>query len=197
MIRRDALKTAAIFLFVLLMLGSLFLAYQREGLLPWISVLLSGVGLALMTVLTGRRSLYCFVLVSGLVGSGWAGITYYVYSTWESGEVVEIQLQNDVIFRTWVVESGGQEIVIYDCPPVYQDIVEASNSASLHRGNERYGADLRAVPVKLDSEELSNIYALYEEKYADQSRATEMYYLFIGPRRGSQIYVLYLTRRDA
>ena len=197
MTQREASKTLAISLFILLLLGSLFLAYEREGLLPWSSALLSGVGLASMTFLRGRRSLYCLVLISSLVGISWASSTYYVFSTWESGEVVEIQLQEDVIIRTWVVESGGKEIVIYDCPPEYQALVEASNLASLTRGNERYRADLRAVPAEFGSEELDNVYALYLEKYADQSRATDVYYLLIGARRGSQIYVLYLTRRDA
>jgi hypothetical protein len=198
MTQRETSKSLAISVFILLLLGSLFLAYERLGLLPWISVLLSGVGLALMTVLTGRRSLYCLVLISGLVGFSWAGSTYYVFSTWESGEVVEIQLEDGVIIRTWVVESDGKEIVIYDCPPEYQTLVEASNLVSFNRGNKRYNADLLAVPAEeLSSDEADNIYAMYLEKYPDQSSATDVYYLLIGPRRGSQIYVLYLTRRDA
>lgn len=197
MTQPDLSRTAATFLFVLLLLGSLFLVYEREGLLAWGSALLGGLGLALMSVLHGRRSLYCLVTIYAVVGICWAGSIYYVYSSWESGEVLQIQLEDGVTFRTWVVDSGGQEIVIYECPPENQAMVEAGSLVTLQRGEDRYEADMRAVAVDFSSEELANIYALYEEKYAKQSEATDMYYLLIGPRRGSQLYVLYLTRRDA
>ena len=61
---------------------------------------------------------------------------------------------------------------------------------------ESYTARMRAVPMELDSEEFGEVYDLYLEKYAEQSLATTMYYLMIGPRRGSQLFVLYFSKVD-
>lgn len=196
MTSRDISKSVATSLLALLLLGSLFLVYQREGLLPWGSTLLSGVGLMLMMRLRGRWSLYCSLIIAIVIGTSWTASVYYVYSSWESGEVIDITVNEDVTFRTLVVEKAGDEVVIYDCPPEQRAIVESSKVASIRRGAERYQAEMRAVPVDFSSDELVEVYGLYQQKYANQGDATDAYYLLIGPRRGSQLYVLYLTRRS-
>jgi len=50
-------KTTAAFLFRLALLASLFLAYERQGMLPWGSALLSVIGLLLVPVPNRRQPL--------------------------------------------------------------------------------------------------------------------------------------------
>lgn len=190
----NPIKTIAVSTFSLLLLISLYLVYQRTGLLPIVGAALGGLGLALTAFLQGKKLAYSLIGIVLAVVMAWTGSIYFVFSTWESGEVVEIQFDDNIVVRTWVVEEGGQEVVIYDCPPEWTSQVAGSTSVTVQRGSEQYLADLRVVDAGMGSDELNKVYALYEEKYTSQSRATEIYYLMIGPRRGSQLYALYLTR---
>jgi len=189
----DRSRQAAITLLILLLGGSLIIAATRTGLLSWLCALFACAGLLAMRYLQGRQALYGALLVVSITAALWVGSVYYVYSTWESGEVVQIRLGSDVHIRTWVVEQDGQDIVLYDCPPAHTPLLESGETVVVTRGGTDFEARLRAVPVTLDSAELGRVYGLYEQKYGGEGNATNIYYLLIGARRGSQLYVLYLS----
>ena len=187
------LKIAALSLLGIMLLVSAYMAYARLGLLPWFGILLCALGLFVTRNQTGRRALFSATSLFIVIAASWTGTLFYVYSNWESGEVVDISLDDATRFRTWVVSDGKQEIVIYECPPEHQASLTNSTKAALTKGGGSYQVNVNAVPVALDSEALGQVYGLYESKYAAQSRATDVYYLLVGPKRGSQLYLLYLT----
>ena len=179
-----------------LLLGlSLYVAYERTGLLPWVG---AGFGIAglIVTALASKKAALSFSVVSVfIVIASWGGSAWFVFSTWESGEVVEIQFEPETSIRTWVIDANGEEIVLYDAPPENIALLEAISQVTVTRGRETYQADIRAEQEGMDSPALAQIFGLYEEKYAAQSTATNVYYVTIGPKRNSKFYLLYLTRR--
>jgi hypothetical protein len=197
---QDRKRVISATLFASMLMVSLFLVLERQGWLPWAGVVLGGVGLVLMAVLHGRNSLYCFGLFSSVLVIAWAGVASYVFSTWESGEVVEILIaepDSKMSFRTWVVDRDGTEIAIYECPPEARSTLESNEVVLVDRQTARYTAELDAVPAeRLNANDLNEIYALFREKYGDKSRATKLYYLLMGARRDSQVMVLFLNRKD-
>ena len=186
MAKENAQKTIAISLRAATLIGSIFMSVERVGALPYLGILLGGI---LTLKLSSTRLFYYALSTSFVVALSWGASFYYVFSTWESGDVVQISLDDRTSFRTWVVEHEGQEVVIYDCPPQHLSAVQKSRRVTLKRHDQEYSAEFSAVPVTQDSKQLIDVYALYEAKYAAQSRATEAYYLLIGPRRGSQLFV--------
>ncbi len=187
-------KTFALTVLAIILLSSLVLALTRTGYLPWLGIVLGALGCLATLRTTELRALKISMSIAILVMGSWAGSLYYVYSNWESGEIVDISLNDQVTFRTWVANKGSSEVVIYDCPPEHQALLENTTVATVSKGPENYRAELTAVPVSLDSELLAETFGLYEDKYAKQSLATDVYYLTIGPKRGSQLFVLTLKQ---
>lgn len=180
-------------LLVLLVAISLFFVYTRTGLLPLISLATALLGF----VLTARWRAHAFSISLALcffIGVGWASTLYLVYSGWESGEVVDIQV-GDAEFRTWFVADENAFGVIYESPPEHQRSLMEQKTAQLTFGGETKVVSLFAEPSNIDSDNFTRLYGLYEAKYGRQSSATNVYYLFIGlfikPRRGSQLYLLW------
>lgn len=188
------IKASALTLLGIMLLVSAYLAYARLGLLPWFGILLSALGLLLTRNQTGGRALASATSIFIVIAASWTGTLFYVYSNWESGEVVDITLDGTTTFRTWVVSDGQQDIVIYECPPEHHALVVRSTEVTVRRAETSYRASLRSISVGIDSKELAEVYDLYEAKYSSQSLATDFYYLFIGPKRGSELFVLYLKK---
>lgn len=184
-------------LFLTLIIGSGVIAYLRLGYLPWLGVLFGVLGLALTLKIGNKQSVNAFFIMTMSLGLLWLASGYYVYYQWESGETVDIGLSDTVTIRTWVMDDDQQQVVIYESPPEHIDVINRANQVDVTRDAETYRAKFTAIPATdLSSAEYQRIFTLYTEKYAAQNLATDVYYLTIGPKRGSQLYVLYLLPQD-
>jgi hypothetical protein len=160
--------------------------------LPWLGIAASLLGFLFTLSFSGKRALNSFFGMAGGLLLLWFLSSYYVYYQWESGEVIETQLNDQTTLRTWVMDDEAQQIVIYEAPPEHIGLLESAAEVTITRDGERYQADFNAVRADaLTSAEYERIFALYLDKYEQQSLATDVYYLSIGPKRGSQLYVLY------
>ncbi len=115
--------------------------------------------------------------------------------------MVDITLGPDVSIRTWVMDDDQsqpeQQIVIYEAPPEHQPLLEEIETVNVIREGDSYQAKIKAVlATDLTAAEFDRVFALYLEKYEAQSFATDIYYLSIGPKRGSELYILYLLEQQ-
>ncbi len=85
-------KHTAMVIYLVIAAGSLYMGFERQGFLPWATLLMGLVGIATLTLLPLLRTLFVLAGITLSVIFSWAGAVYFVYSTWESGEVVGIQL---------------------------------------------------------------------------------------------------------
>jgi hypothetical protein len=191
-----SIKKLTAILFTSLLAGSLVLAYARMGYLPWLGVAASLLGFLFTASFQGKRALNSFFIMAGGLLLAWFLSTYYVYYQWESGEVIETQLNDQTTLRTWVMDDDSQQIVIYEAPPEHIGLLESTTEVSITRDGEQYQAAFNAVRADtLTTAEYERIFALYLEKYQPQTLATDIYYLSLGPKRGSQLYALYSTKK--
>lgn len=193
-------KTLSQILYAGLLVFSIVLVYLRLGYLPWLGVILGALGLALTFKMNSKQAWMSFLSVAMVFGLSWLGSSYYVYYQWESAEVVDITLSPDVTIRTWVMDDDRteppQQIVIYEAPPNHQPFLQDIETVKVTREGESYEAKVNAVVAsELSTAEYDKIFALYLEKYEAQSFATDIYYLTLGPRRGSELYILYLLEK--
>lgn len=199
--KNEPSKTLSLLLFAGLLIFSVALTFLRMGYLPWLGVMLGVVGLLMTFRLSGKKSMQSFLSFALLFGVAWLGSSYYVYYQWESGEVVDIAMSPEVTVRTWVMddemEQGSQQIVIYEAPPEHQPLLENIHTVTVTRDDEPHVATINAILAEeLSTAEYERIFALYLEKYETLSFATDIYYLTIGPKRGSKLYILYLLQDD-
>ncbi len=197
----ESSKTLSQILYAALLVFSLVLAYLRLGYLPWFGVILGAIGLGLTFKMNSKQAMLSFLAVAVGFGLSWLGSSYYVYYQWESAEVVDITLGPDVSIRTWVMDDDQsqpeQQIVIYEAPPEHQPLLEEIETVNVIREGDSYQAKIKAVlATDLTAAEFDRVFALYLEKYEAQSFATDIYYLSIGPKRGSELYILYLLEQQ-
>ena len=162
----------------------LFLLATRGGLIAWGTVF---IGAALLTKVWLRPSKCDLMLSVGMVMvpvAAWFGTFYYVISTFESGEVVELQIDTDDglhIARVWVLDIGESPVVFYDTDPEIAKSLLAGNPLQLTRSGETSTRIPEARLLDdLPEDEANLVNEVMQDKYGERNEAVEIYYSMLG-----------------
>lgn len=126
----------------------------------------------------------------------WAGTTYHVLSTWESGEVVELGIQTPSgthTARVWVLESEGALVLLYDAEPEVAEALMRGNPINMERRG--HVSLMRPVARRMDDlpeDEVNRVFQLMDEKYGYRNRATDVFYRFLGRERNRVVMIVQL-----
>ena len=177
----------------LLVIVAAYLAATRGGLIAWALLIAGG----LLLLKTWRRPAGTDLVWSvGIASAGallWGGTFYYVISTWESGEVVELVLSTADgahTARVWTMEVDGASFVYYDAPPAAAEALLVGVPLQLSRN----GVVSTRIPEareadSLDEAEADRILTAMTLKYGDRVGAADLYYLMLG-RPGDRVAVI-------
>lgn len=117
----------------------------------------------------------------------WVGTLYYVISTYESGEVVELAIDTrngTHTARLWVLEIGAIPVVYYDTEPEVAKSLLAGTPLQFTRGGVVSTRTPKATQVDaLPEDEANLILEVMGDKYGDRMTAADVYYLLLGRPR--------------
>ncbi|NKC01226.1 MAG: hypothetical protein GKR90_22395 [Pseudomonadales bacterium] len=176
---------------------ALVLIIDRGGLIAW-SAFVIGVVLLAKSWFKPRK--LDLVLAGGLAIFSllaWLGSFYYVISTYESGEVIELTIDTKSGLHTarlWVFEHGGPgPVIYYDAEPEAAESLLAGRSLQFTRD----GAVNTQIPnarrvEAIPEEEASGILEAMATKYGDRMIAADVYYLLVGRPRDRVALVIRL-----
>ncbi len=193
--RRIALVIAA-----LTMGAGVLLIVDRGGLIAWAGLIIGGV---LFLKNYFRPSAWDLSLSLGMGAAliaAWVGTFYYVISTWESGEVVELTIdirEGTHTARLWVLDMEATPLVYYDADPVEADFLLAGEPVEFSRG----GQVSTRIPVATRIEDLAEdeghkILQAMQAKYGERNSAAVVYYLLLGQPRDRVSLVARLIEAD-
>lgn len=160
------------------------LAVDRGGLLAW-----AGVGLAALLALKAWRwpSPRDTLLAVATIGAwvlAWGATWRYVVTTWESGEVVQLDIAGGHSARVWVFDLDDGPAMYYDAPPKAAGRLLAGAPLTMTRGGEVRDACADAARVQdLPAAQVADVLQRMDTKYAAASRATGVFYAVLGGRR--------------
>jgi hypothetical protein len=180
-------RGAAFFLAGLTIAVAAMLLADRGGLIAWGTLFM---GVALLAKIWLKPSGLDPGLSVGLATIPvlvWFGTWYYVISTWESGEVVELAVDtsNSVhTARVWVLDIGALPLVYYDAEPEVANSLLAGKPLQFTRAGVTGTRIPRAIPVDaLPEAEANQIFEAMVAKYGDRVGAADIYYLMLGRSR--------------
>ena len=180
----DLGRSIAVCLAAALFVAGGFAAFDRGGLLAWIGVLLGALLLLKAWRRPSPKDAVLALAALGLWLVGWAATWQYVMSTWESGEVVQIEVEGGHVARLWVLELNGEPHMYYDAPPEIARQLLAGAALSVERGGQiRQGCASAERVDDLPEARMQEALGLMEAKYADQNMATNVFYVVLGGRR--------------
>ena len=163
------------------------LLLDRGGLLAW--ALLS-IGIALVAKIWLKPAQVDLKLALGLtavLALAWVGTLYYVISTYESGEVVELAIDTNEgahTARLWVLDIGADPTVYYDAEPHVAESLLAGKPLQFVRAGEVSTRTPKATPVDvLPEDEANMILEVMGTKYGSRMTAVDVYYLLLGRPR--------------
>ncbi len=176
----------------------LALTVDRGGIIAWAGQV---VGVALLLKVWIRpddRDVALSLAVAAGWALIWAGTTYYVLSTWESGEVVTLGVETPDgthTARVWALDAEDALVLLYDAPPEIAEALLQGGPVTLERGGQLSVEHPVARPMDdLPQDEVDAIFALMEQKYAELNRATDVFYGFLGRRRDRVVVIVTLER---
>jgi len=187
----------ATIVFGILLIVAACLLWYRGGLLAWLGAGFAVIGLAKTLIRPATIDLKLALGASVLWALAWAAAAYYVISTWEQGEVVELDIDTAHgvhSARTWIVDDADGPVVIYDTHPDVVAALGQGNRVVLTRGE--VVREVAPIIIPDDALELEHIYALFEDKYARLNIATERFYSWMGRRRGRVVTTVRLVPND-
>jgi len=160
------------------------LVFDRGGLLAWTGVALGAVVLVKILRRPSPRDTMLSVTILGIWIISW-GITWgYVVSTWESGEVVQIEIAGGHTARVWVLDTSDGPIIYYDAPPDVASRLLAGAPLSMSRnGHVSDGCATATRVQELPEEKVQDLIHRMDEKYEGRNTATTVFYSVLGGRR--------------
>jgi len=178
---------AAFFIAALTTSVALVLLLDRGGLIAWGAFFSGVVLLAKIGLKPSRVDLGFSVGLATISVLAWIGTLYYVISTWESGEVVELNIdtsEGEHTARLWVLDNGGDPIVYYDAEPEVAKFLLAGKPLQFTRAGEVSTRVPRATQAEaLPEGEANRILEAMETKYGDRNEAAGIYYSLLGRSR--------------
>lgn len=180
-------RIVAVFIAGLTMVVALTLLVDRGGIIAW-SAFSGGIVLLAKTGLRpSRTDLGLSVGLAAVAVLAWVGTLYYVISTWESGEVVELIIDtSDGVHtaRVWVLDIGVYPVVYYDAAPEVAQSLLAGKPLQLLRAGEVSNRIPKATRVDtLPEDEANLILEAMVTKYGDRVSAADVYYSMLGRSR--------------
>ncbi len=167
-----------------MLIATTLLVVDRGGLLAWVGIVL---GSLLFLKFLRRPSPRDAALAAALLGiwaAAWGATWMYVVSTWESGEVVQIDVADEHTARVWVLDTDDGPVMYYDAPPDVASSLLAGASLSVTRDGRVEDACASASRVEeLPEERIQGLLEAMEEKYGSRNRATDVFYALIGVKR--------------
>lgn len=174
----------------------LVLALDRGGLIAWSTLL---IGLSLLAKISFKPSRSDLKLGVGLVAFAvlaWIGTHYYVISTYESGEVVELVIDTDRgphTVRLWVLDIRAYPTVYYDAEPKVADALLSGKPVQFTRAGKVSTRMPKATPVEaLPEHEASQMLEVMKTKYGHRFNAANINYLMLGRPRNRVDLVVHL-----
>ena len=176
---------------ILLALG---LIIDRGGLLAWCVFVLGIVLLAKVHFRPSDRDLmFCSLLII-VPPILWSMTLYYVISTYESGEVVELTVEASNGPHTARVWIFGANTVYYDAEPEVAASLLAGKPLQLSRAGSVSVRNPEAIRVDaMAPEEAAEMLAAMAAKYGDRMVAADVYYLVLGRPRDRIALVIKLA----
>lgn len=124
----------------------------------------------------------------------WGATWYYVMATWESGEVVQLELADGHIARVWVFDTTEGPVMYYDAPPEVASRLLAGAPVSMTRNDRVRHECAHASRVdELPEERVADLLGQMEAKYEGRNTATAVFYTVLGGRRDRVGVVIELT----
>lgn len=160
------------------------LLLQRTGVIPVLAAL---TGIALLVKIRfkpGPKDLALSIVLILATLTAWVGTLYYVISSYESGEVVELVVDTDTephVARVWIFEMAERPLVYYDAPPDIAAPLLAGSPVQLIRGEQSSTVipqTRRADDLPVD--EQNQVLGAMAAKYGDRMTAADIYYLLLG-----------------
>jgi hypothetical protein len=180
-------RRIAVFIAGLTTVVALILLVDRGGLIAWGALF---IGVALLAKIWLKPSKLDPVLSVGLATIpvlAWVGTLYYVISTWESGEVVELAIDTGNgahTARLWVLDIGAYPLVYYDAEPEVAKSLLAGKPLQFTRAGKVSTRIPKATQVDaLPEDEANLILEAMGTKYGDRNSAAEIYYSMLGRSR--------------
>ena len=160
------------------------LVVYRGGLLAWIGVVL-GILLLLKTLFRpSPRDAVLSVAILAIWTLSWGAAWNYVVSTWESGEVVQLELTGGHTARLWVVDMSDGPFMYYDAPPdVARQLLAGAPISVTRNGQVRRGCATSIRVRELPKDRYQEMYDQMEAKYEGRNTATAVFYSVLGGRR--------------
>ncbi|MEM7219014.1 MAG: hypothetical protein AAF515_11665 [Pseudomonadota bacterium] len=179
-----------------IVLCALVIVVLRGGLIGWSALIL---GLALLAKRwwspSARDPLWglCLLVVSAVL---WGATYGWVISSWESGEVVTLDVElpdGSHRARVWVMDVNAQAHVYFDAPV---DVAEALLAGEPLKFTRDGVTSTRVPNVRrledVPTAEVGQILAAMQEKYAHRYDAAGVYYLLLGRYRDREAIVIAL-----
>jgi hypothetical protein len=188
LLKRSLSSAIAVAVAILLLAAGVVLIYQRGGVLAWLGLLL-GAGLLLkFWIRPSKWDLPLGLTISTVWTLAWAAIFYYVISTWETGEVVELTIETPSgghTARTWILEEPNALMLYYDAPTQAADALISGAPIAVMRGSEPLSfKQYTAVRVDdMPGDEINKLLDLMSKKYGERNAATDIFYRFLGRSR--------------
>jgi len=184
---------------LVLFIVSALLIYHRGGGLAWLGLLL-GAGLLVKAWRrpSARGPLIGLSIVTIWV-LAWPAVFYYVISTWETGEVVELSIRTingEHTARTWIMESPDSYILYYDAPKKVARALIANTELKISRdGVIADFVEYSARPVgTLSLQKREQVTDLMSSKYGNRNTSTDIYYGFLGQSKSKTGVLIEIPR---
>ena len=179
-------------------LVALVVLIDRDGVIAWTALLL---GVALIVKIWRRPAAKDIKLAIGLAGvmAGlWATSFYYVISTYESGEVVELAIDTKTGLhsaRVWILNVDAELAVYYEADPHVAEALLAGRPLQFTRGGvvSTRIPDAQRVDA-LPQEEADRILETMAAKYGKRMTAADVYYVLLGSPRDRVALVVKLLQ---
>lgn len=171
----------------LIALAMLALSIYRGGLIAWIGLMASVGLLGKILFKPARVDLGLAAGLAIVLLLAWFGARYYVISTWESGEVVELAIdtgEGTHVARLWVLEVSEHPVVYYDAEPlVAQALLDGKPVQFTRAGDVSTRIPKAVLADTLPEAEANRIFDAMLSKYGSRNDAADVYYGLLGRLR--------------
>ena len=177
-----------------LLVAAAILVIARGGLLAWLGVLVGALLLFKILRRPSPRDAWLSLAILGIWAISWGATWYYVMSSWESGEVVELEIDGTHTARVWVLDMSEGPVMYYDAPPdVASRLLAGAPLAMTRNGEVRRECAAASRVDELPDEQVQPLIDRMEEKYEGRNTATVVFYSILGGRRDRVGLLIQLT----
>ena len=177
-------RKISVFITGLITLTALILLVDRGGLIAWSTFFIGCALIAKIWLKPSKLDLGLSVGLAAVSVLAWVGTLYYVISTYESGEVVELAIDTSTgphTARLWVLEIGPDPVVYYDAEPEVVESLLAGKPLQFTRAGKVSTRIPRAKLVdELPEDRANRILEVMGTKYGGRMTAADVFYVMLG-----------------